>query len=123
EDVGPAGGEILQIGDRGLPLCTGERRLNGGDVVEMQDRDQMVAGGAARGPDRSAADLVLAQAGNPLGDRDVLLEIVRVERARVARLLVHDQESRHPRAPHRYQVEYDDPNGERQVFWRSRCGA
>jgi hypothetical protein len=48
DDVGALTGEVLQICDRSLPLRAAERRLNGGNIVEMQDRDQMVVGGALR---------------------------------------------------------------------------
>src|SRR5262249_52199530 len=100
EYVGPCGREVLQVADRGLPFGAGEGRLDGGHIVEMQDRDQMIVGGAtARGAYRSLADFIFAQAGNLLGDRDVLVEIMFVERARVTRRLVHHQKSRHPRAP------------------------
>src|SRR5262249_42441894 len=81
--VDAAGREILEIGDRGLPFCAGEGRLNGGDAVKLQDRDQVIPGGAGRSADRALADFILAQAGNLLGERDVLLEIMLVERGRV----------------------------------------
>ena len=49
EEVDAAGREGLGVGRGRLALRAGEGFLNRGHVVEMQDRDEMIRRGSARG--------------------------------------------------------------------------
>src|ERR1700730_7981491 len=95
ENVDAAGGEVLQVGDRGLALRAGQRARDDGHVVEVQDRHEVHARGPGRRSDRAPAHLVFAQAGDALGDRDVGLEVVFVEGDRILRRLVHGDDAGH----------------------------
>jgi hypothetical protein len=93
---------VLQIARGGLPFGAGESALDGGHIVEMQDRGQMNAGGSGRRRHRAFVDFVFPQARNLFGERHVFVEIVLVERHRIARRLVHDDEPSHDSSCYRH---------------------
>src|SRR5713226_1252267 len=61
------------------PLRARESLLDRRQIVEMQRRDQMKAGGSSRRRNGTLADLVLSQTGEFLCDRNVRFEVMPVE--------------------------------------------
>jgi hypothetical protein len=94
-DIDATGGEGLHVGDRCLAFRAGKRLLDRRDIVELQNRDKVIGGWAARSGDGAFADLVVSYAGNFLGKRNVLLRIMLVECGRVSRRFIHHQEPGH----------------------------
>src|SRR5664279_3349206 len=90
-----AAGEFRHVGRSGFSLGAGERRLDRRHVVEGQGRNQMQWGRPGRRCDRAFADDVLPQARNLLGDRNVIFEIVFVERRGILRRLVEHYQIGH----------------------------
>src|ERR1700737_1538696 len=97
--IGASGGEGLHIRRRSLALGAGKASLYRREIVEGQRRDQMEAGRARGGRDRTLADPVFPQTRNFLGDRDVLFEIVLVESSGILWRLVHHHEFSHRVSP------------------------
>ena len=70
DDIGTAGCEVWHVSHSRLTLGAAESGLNGGKIVEVEQRDERRPG---RCGNWSLADLVLAQARYLLGDLNVLL--------------------------------------------------
>jgi hypothetical protein len=97
--IGATRRKILQISRRGLAFGTREGRLNGGKIIEVQDRNQMKAGWSRRRCNGTLADFVFSYAWDLLCDRNVFFKIMFVKGGFISRGFVQHYNLRHGIAP------------------------
>ena len=86
-DVHASASKVGQIGGSRLPLRRCHGSLNRSNRVELKDGDQLGAVLACHSHHVAAADFIAAQAGNGLGQRHMLVEIIVIENCGIGGLL------------------------------------
>lgn len=89
EYVDTPSGEILNVRHCRLPLSTRESILNGGEIVILQDRNEVVPRRSARSSYGTLADLIFSQTRYFLCKRHMPFEVMFVKRGRILRCFVH----------------------------------
>ena len=99
EYVDAAGRERLHVGYCGLTFGAAEPSLDRGEIVELENGDEVIAGRAAGCRNGTLADLVFFDARDLLCERHVLFSVVLVERSRILWSFVHHDELGHCISP------------------------